>query len=72
MNDSYILYAFIYHLQVKSTQARTKKVGHEGQSVKKDEAVVPETQGFKENLLEDSLRHSDAQNHEFQVRAIVI
>ncbi|KAI3459877.1 hypothetical protein Pfo_016540 [Paulownia fortunei] len=53
---------------VKSTHARTKKAGHEGQpSGKKDEAGVPEMQGFKDNHLEDSLRQSDAQNHELQL-----
>ncbi|KAH6768261.1 RNA-binding protein [Perilla frutescens var. frutescens] len=52
---------------VKSTQARTKKAGHEGQaSGKKDEATAREMQGFKENHLEDSSRHPDAQNHELQ------
>ncbi|XP_057777614.1 la-related protein 6B [Salvia miltiorrhiza] len=53
---------------VKSTQARTKKSGQEGQpSGKKDEATAREMQGFKENHLEDSLRNCDAQNHELQL-----
>lgn len=56
-------------IQVKSTLAWTKKVSYED---KKDEATVPEMQGLKEDHLEDSLRHSDAQNHELQVRAIEI
>ncbi|KAL8491672.1 hypothetical protein ACS0TY_023317 [Phlomoides rotata] len=48
---------------VKSTLAWTKKVGHDG---KKDEATQPEMQDLKEDHLEDSNQHSDAQNHELQ------
>lgn len=67
-----VFYAISYDVQVKSTQARTKKAGHEGQpSGKKDEATAREMQGYKENHFEDSLRHPDAQNHELQVRATV-
>lgn len=33
---------------------------------------MPEMQSFEDNQLEDSLRQSDAQYHEIQVRAIVI
>ncbi|KAG8375857.1 hypothetical protein BUALT_Bualt09G0002700 [Buddleja alternifolia] len=52
---------------VKSSQARAKKVGHEGQPTgKRDEGVVPETQQVKENNLEDSFLQSDAYNHELQ------
>lgn len=58
----------LHNSPVKSTHARTKKAGHEGQpSGKKDEATMREMQGFKENHLEDSLRHPDAQNHELQL-----
>ncbi|KAK4421930.1 La-related protein 6B [Sesamum alatum] len=53
---------------VKPTHTRAKKVVHEGQSaVTKDETIVPEMQGFKENHLEDTLRQSDKQNHELQL-----
>ncbi|KAG6419909.1 hypothetical protein SASPL_116421 [Salvia splendens] len=53
---------------VKSTQARTKKAGHEGQpSGKKDEATVREMQASKENHLEESLQNCAAQNHELQL-----
>ncbi|XP_042004766.1 la-related protein 6B-like isoform X1 [Salvia splendens] len=53
---------------VKSTQARTKKAGHEGQpSGKKDEATVREIQGFKENRLEESVWNCDARNNELQL-----
>ncbi|KAK4387872.1 La-related protein 6B [Sesamum angolense] len=53
---------------VKPTHTRAKKVVHEGQStVKKDEIVVAEMQGFKENHLEDTVRQSDKQNHELQL-----
>ncbi|KAL1557184.1 la-related protein 6B-like isoform X1 [Salvia divinorum] len=53
---------------VKSTQARTKKAGHEGKpSGKNDEATVREMQGFKENHLETSMWNCDAQNNELQL-----
>ncbi|KAL1561431.1 la-related protein 6B-like [Salvia divinorum] len=53
---------------VKSTQARTKKAGHEGQpSGKKDEATVREMQALKENYLEESLQNCAAQSHELQL-----
>ncbi|KAL0368726.1 UNVERIFIED_CONTAM: La-related protein 6B [Sesamum calycinum] len=53
---------------VKPTHTRAKKVVHEGQStVKKDEIIVAEMQGFKENHLEDTVRQSDKQNHELQL-----
>lgn len=70
----YFLKVILHDVQVKSTQARTKKAGHEGQpSGKKDEANVREMHGgFKENPLEDSVRNPDAQNHELQVTVAVI
>ncbi|KAL6527174.1 hypothetical protein OROGR_016264 [Orobanche gracilis] len=52
---------------VKPTRARTKIVGHEGQtSGKLDDEAVPEMQGLKENESENS-RKSDAKNDELQV-----
>ncbi|XP_011074010.1 la-related protein 6B [Sesamum indicum] len=57
---------------VKPTNARAKKVIHEGQStVKKDETIVAEMQVFKENHLEDTVRQSDKQNHELQLEDTV-